>query len=495
MRRIGVLALVVLAVPLRAAPSAAAANPPPIVFPVVGNVSYQDTWGAPRGGGRSHIGQDLMAEKMQPLVAAAAGTVSWITLPQASYGYMVTITDDAGWSYHYVHLNNDTPGTDDGAAQLSDVFAPGIELGAPVAAGQLIGYVGDSGNAENVAPQLHFEIEDPSGEPVNPMAALDAAVRVARPADGIVDATHPGAHLPRLAGPDRVATALALSREGWQPDVAAAVIADASRWDEALPAASLAAALGGPLLLVSNDVLGTAVREELRRLRPARIITVGSVAVTSALVADGFQPEHIGRPGDAIGTAAEIAERSGASRGVLLVSSSSAADAVTAAALAADPARPILFSRRDTVPQVVVDAWRRLGRPAVTVVGGSGVIGDNVQSFFGAARIAGATRYGTSAAAAEAALAAGRSPDRLLIATGSSFADALALAPFAAVTDAAAILVDGTGAGADQEALSWLSRRARQSEVTIIGGVAAVSHPAEDSVARALGLELSSQDS
>ncbi|MGH3452572.1 MAG: M23 family metallopeptidase, partial [Haloechinothrix sp.] len=172
---------------------------PSIVFPVIGAVSYHDTFGAPRGSGRTHAGQDMMAEKMQPLVAAADETISWITIPEASYGYMLTITDDAGWSYHYVHINNDTPGTDDGAADLEDVFAPGVERGAHVVAGQLVAYVGDSGNAEHVAPQLHFEIEDPSGQPVNPMAALDAATRLDAPvgsekvADGV---------LPRIAGPD-----------------------------------------------------------------------------------------------------------------------------------------------------------------------------------------------------------------------------------------------------------------------------------------------------
>ncbi|NND14492.1 MAG: hypothetical protein HKO10_11070, partial [Acidimicrobiia bacterium] len=47
----------------------------PIVFPVGGEVRYTDTWGAPRSGGRSHHGVDMLAEKMVPVLAAASGTV------------------------------------------------------------------------------------------------------------------------------------------------------------------------------------------------------------------------------------------------------------------------------------------------------------------------------------------------------------------------------------------------------------------------------------
>ena len=65
----------------------------PMTFPVIGPVSYTDTFGAPRIG-HTHQGQDLMGAKMQPLVAAADGTISYITIPQASYGYMLSIRGD-----------------------------------------------------------------------------------------------------------------------------------------------------------------------------------------------------------------------------------------------------------------------------------------------------------------------------------------------------------------------------------------------------------------
>ncbi len=165
------------------APSPTAAQEEPeirrITLPVhpdhLDEVYWSDTYGAPRSGGRSHLGVDMMGPKMTPLVAAADGVISWWR-HDTSRGNNLVITDDEGWTYHYVHINNDTPGTDDGANALEYAFAPGIERGARVQAGQVIAYMGDSGNAEHTGSHLHFEIERPDGSPLNPTASVDAAL-------------------------------------------------------------------------------------------------------------------------------------------------------------------------------------------------------------------------------------------------------------------------------------------------------------------------------
>ncbi len=87
---------------------------------------------------------------------------------------------DDGYESWYIHLNNDTPGTDDG---LGWGFAPGIEQGVHVQAGQLIGYVGDSGNAESSGSHLHFELHGPDGAVLNPYTHLNAATRLGAPVD------------------------------------------------------------------------------------------------------------------------------------------------------------------------------------------------------------------------------------------------------------------------------------------------------------------------
>jgi len=118
-----------------------------------------------------------MGARMQPLLAAADATVS--ALKHAPEGNYVFLTDASGWQYWYIHVNNDTPGTDDGANRFEDAFAPGIRVGAKVSAGQVIAYLGDSGNAEATAPHVHFEIHEPNGtwggSPINPYESLRAA--------------------------------------------------------------------------------------------------------------------------------------------------------------------------------------------------------------------------------------------------------------------------------------------------------------------------------
>lgn len=457
----------------------------PLTFPVVGRVAFTDTFGAPRSGGRSHAGLDLMAGKMQPLVAAAAGTVTRMTVPEPTYGYMLTITGDDGWSYNYVHINNDTPGTDDGIAPLSAVFAPGLSEGARVVPGQLVAYVGDSGNAEDVAPQLHFELIDPTGEPVNPMASLTAAPRVQVPVD------QPAVADPfdRLAGEDRTGTALAVSRAGW-PDgsVEEVVVASGASYAEALPASVLAGKLGSPMLLWGGPG-DQALHTELRRLGARAVVVVGSVpsSLDAELAALGLAVQRLGRPGDVVDTAAAIADRLGPAAGVVVANLSSFADGVTAASLATGNGWPILLTSTRVIPQASVDAWRRLGAPPVIALGGTTVVGDNVTRFFGATRLAGDDRYGTAVAAAEAAIRGGRALRELVVATGTAFPDALAAAPLSARKAGVTLLIDGDAAGGDDSVRDWLAaRRGEVGEVHVLGGRGAITGAAAVALAAVL---------
>lgn len=147
-----------------------------IHFPVDGIVTFTNDFGDPRSGGRSHEGIDLIGKKMMPLVSAIDGVVSHLNIPEASWGYAIYIRDPDGYEYHYLHVNNDTPGTDDGNGGLEHAYAPGIVEGARVTRGQLIGWMGDSGNAETVGAHLHFEIERPYGSMMNPYESLRAAL-------------------------------------------------------------------------------------------------------------------------------------------------------------------------------------------------------------------------------------------------------------------------------------------------------------------------------
>ena len=149
-----------------------------IVFPVQETVSYSDTWGACRGTNcsRRHQGQDLIGQRMHRLVAAVSGTITKLQIDTGgTAGNYAVLTDAEGWSYWYMHINNDTPGTDDGLNPPAFRFAPGITVGTKVKAGQHIAYMGDSGNAEYSVPHLHFEQHRPSGVAINAWASLRLA--------------------------------------------------------------------------------------------------------------------------------------------------------------------------------------------------------------------------------------------------------------------------------------------------------------------------------
>jgi len=144
-----------------------------IHFPVDGPASFNDNFNDPRSGGRDHEAVDILADKMTPLVAVVDGTVRSINIPEAFWGYSLTLKDAEGYTYHYLHINNDTLGTDDGNGGVQYAYAPGISRGKKVSQGDLLGWVGDSGNAEGTVSHLHFELRTPGdGIAINPYESL-----------------------------------------------------------------------------------------------------------------------------------------------------------------------------------------------------------------------------------------------------------------------------------------------------------------------------------
>ncbi len=147
-----------------------------LVFPVEGDHHLADTFWAGRSHGIHHA-QDIMADKMTPVLAAADGVVRLVNWTAREHMNpdrccSLVIRHDDGWESRYIHLDNDTTGTDDGRGWgIKRAIRPGVR----VEAGQHIAWVGDSGNAEDTPPHLHFELYDPSGTIVNPFAALVAA--------------------------------------------------------------------------------------------------------------------------------------------------------------------------------------------------------------------------------------------------------------------------------------------------------------------------------
>lgn len=176
------LGLAVLAVITALYPGSASALPTNFAFPVIGDASFSNDFSAPRASGVHHA-IDIFAKKHSPIIAAVSGTVTFAPATQPSYGWIVNITDDDGYIYRYIHINNDHPGTDDGKGGPMFAYAPYMRFGNRVVRGQHLGYVGDSGNAENTPPHLHFEIERPNGSFFNPYNELTEATRKSKPVE------------------------------------------------------------------------------------------------------------------------------------------------------------------------------------------------------------------------------------------------------------------------------------------------------------------------
>ena len=132
-------------------------NPPTVdasgrTCPVDGPTGFSDSWGAPRSGGRRHQGVDMMSPRGTPLVAIEAGYVQRM----GNYGLggvTVWLKGNSGDEYYYAHL---------------DGWASGLSVGQSLPVAGLLGYVGNTGNAQYTIPHLHFEVAPGGGSPINP---------------------------------------------------------------------------------------------------------------------------------------------------------------------------------------------------------------------------------------------------------------------------------------------------------------------------------------
>ncbi len=172
------LLILILTGLLLATPMAVAAPSPPFtLFPVVGGAHYADDFGKNRGAG-THQGNDLLAPCGMPTVAVVAGTVSLDY--GARSGYMLTLKGRDSW-YRYIHM--------DGRNGAKSAFAAGLRDGSRVRVGQIIAYVGNTGDAAGGACHLHFELHHGT-RTVSPFSWLQQATILQ------IDPTNPASAAP-----------------------------------------------------------------------------------------------------------------------------------------------------------------------------------------------------------------------------------------------------------------------------------------------------------
>lgn len=141
---------------------------PAMRVPVLGidRASLQSNWGDPRAdGARAHTGLDILAERGTPAVAAVDGTIEKLFFSEGGGGITLYLRSlDRRWIFYYAHLGG---------------YAPGVAEGRRVAAGTVLGYVGDTGNAAPGNHHLHFGVSRMApgerwhqGTPIDPYPLL-----------------------------------------------------------------------------------------------------------------------------------------------------------------------------------------------------------------------------------------------------------------------------------------------------------------------------------
>jgi murein DD-endopeptidase MepM/ murein hydrolase activator NlpD len=132
-----------------------------LACPVDGAVSFSDTWGAPRSGGRTHKGVDMSASRGTPLVAMETGRIYRLSNSTLG-GLSIYLLGNSGDVYYYAHL---------------DAFADGLSGGQKVSAGDHVGYVGTTGNSPSWIPHLHLGWQPGGGDWANPYRMVNDVCR------------------------------------------------------------------------------------------------------------------------------------------------------------------------------------------------------------------------------------------------------------------------------------------------------------------------------
>lgn len=305
----------------------------------------------------------------------------------------------------------------------------------------------------------------------------------------------------RIAGTDRIDTAVKISAKGWPYGCGTVVIAKSGNFPDALAGVALAKENNAPILLTPQDYLDQRVEEALLQLKPLKVIILGGEEAISQQVEKELKElltwtedfERIAGE-DRFQTAALIAASLPTDKGLAITTGSNFPDALSLAAAAAAKGYPLLLVSKDSIPQATAEVLQTMSPGKIYIAGGEETVSEEslnkVKEITGITdeqitRFAGKDRYETSTLIVQ-----GLFPEtsKIFLATGQNFPDALAGAALAANTDTPMLLVapDGPPAGtATEKYLKSLTN----VEIEVFGGKSAVSDKSIIWIKYLLGLE------
>lgn len=310
----------------------------------------------------------------------------------------------------------------------------------------------------------------------------------------------------RAAGETRYATMAALlPKAPWKAE-STVVLASGSNYPDALAAASLAGTYDAPIVLTEPNSLSVDAADMIEQLSPNVIYVVGGEAAVSKsavdtaayYAADGCKVFRIAgdtRLETSLAIAKRVRQKSTASDTLIVATGFNYADALSVSPFAFAYKSPIFLCGSNWLSADAISYISGAGFKRAILVGGTAAVPDRVKHQLTSAgissgsitRLAGATRYETSAKIMSYAVNAGMNVSTVYLATGKNFPDALAAGPVAGRLRAPLLLVDP---GIEYAHTVLANYRGSVNVATVVGGTSAVSAIDASSLARTLGLDL-----
>ncbi|MCO5385849.1 MAG: cell wall-binding repeat-containing protein [Desulfosporosinus sp.] len=278
----------------------------------------------------------------------------------------------------------------------------------------------------------------------------------------------------RLAGEDMYGTSAEVAKAGWNTSYYAIIVSGES-FSDALCSAPLAKKYNAPLLLTTKDSLNEQTRTQLARLEVKRVIMVGGTDIISSGVEQSIKTMGIGVlrivGTDRYDTSIKIAQAMGEFDQAVIASGETFPDALSIAPIAAMKGMPILLTPKDKLP-ASIEAYLLKNAQSTYVVGGTGVISDNVlKQLPSPKRLSGITRYETNISIIK------EFEDELdfstcYVSTGEKFADALSGSALASLFHSPLILVSDP---VEQATIDYISTKISSIKKEVVfGGIAIV---------------------
>lgn len=290
----------------------------------------------------------------------------------------------------------------------------------------------------------------------------------------------------RISGADRYQTCINISKTGWPVSSTSgvAIIATGKDFPDALSAAPLAKKYNAPILLAESNTLDQALSSELTRLVVKKVYIVGGPAAVSLdidnkLKAMGIASVRLSGK-DRYETSAAVANEIGTASKIVVVTGEDFPDALSIAPWAANSGAPILLTLPDRLPASIEGYIKKNSITNSYVIGGKGAVNESTMSLLpNPARISGQDRFATNAAVLNA-FNNEFDLNKIYIATGNNFPDALSGSALAALTKSPIIL---SSAGPLPVTKSYVDANInRVNQVFILGGEGVVSNSAVEGI-------------